>query len=74
MDLTGFAESIGGEMVMGCVIATVNGKRQFVYRNGQFTPKGHEMYSAWNQREPEPDVAIAVPEPEPRRKHYKSGR
>ena len=73
MDVGKFADAIGGEVVAGCVIATVDGKRQYLYRNGEFTMRGREMYNEWTHR-PEPDVAIATAETPPRRKFHKSGR
>jgi hypothetical protein len=71
VNLTDFAVSVKGEFVAGNLIATVGGKRQFLHRNGQFTPAGSAAYIAWRD---EPHEAIAVPQPEPRRKRYKSGR
>lgn len=71
MNLAGFAESIGGEMVAGCLIATVNGKRQYLYRNGEFTLVGRPLYLAW---ENEPPVAIAITETRPPRKFHKHVR
>jgi len=72
VNLTEFAASVGGEMVAGCVIATVDGRRRYLYQAGEFTPRGREMYNQWTNREP--DVAIAVPEPEAPRKRHKYGR
>lgn len=69
MNIGGFAASIGGEMVAGCVIATVDGKRQYVYRDGQFTPRGRAMYNAWTNRAP--DMAIAKPNTRVHRKWNK---
>jgi hypothetical protein len=71
MNLAGFAESIGGEFVAGCLLATVNGKRQYLYRDGQFTLVGRPLYLAW---ENEPREAIAIPEPETPRKLHRGGR
>jgi hypothetical protein len=75
VNLTDFAASVKGEFVAGCLIATVDGKRQYLYRNGEFTLVGHPLYLAWDHRpKPEPDVAIAIPQPELRHKRHKSGR
>jgi hypothetical protein len=71
MNLAGFAESIGGEFVAGCLLATVNGKRQYLYRDGQFTLVGRPLYLAW---ENEPREAIATPESETPRKLHRGGR
>jgi hypothetical protein len=73
MNLAGFAESIGGEFVAGCLIGTVDGKRQYLHRDGEFTPVGRAAYLAWeNPPEPEVDVAIATEETKGRRKLHKS--
>lgn len=47
MDIAAFAQGIGAEMVAGCVLAVVNGRKEYVYRDGEFTPKGRELYNAW---------------------------
>jgi hypothetical protein len=72
MNLAGFAKSIGGEFVAGCLIATVDGKRQYLHRDGEFTFKGRELYLAW-ERTPtaELDEAIASAETPVRRKSHK---
>jgi hypothetical protein len=74
MNLAGFAESIGGEFVAGCLIGTIDGKRQYLHRDGEFTPVGRAAYLAWegNQPEPEVEVAIATPGTKPSRKLHKS--
>jgi hypothetical protein len=73
VSLGAFAESIGGEFVAGCLIATVDGKRQYLHRNGEFTLVGRPLYLAWERRPaPEPDVAIATEPTRHRRKFHKS--
>lgn len=73
MDLSKFAHDIGGEMVAGCVIATVDGKRQYLYQAGEFTPVGRKLYNEWTHllAATEPDVAIASP---PSKIHRKSNK
>jgi hypothetical protein len=73
VNLAEFAASVNGEVVAGCVIATIDGKRQYLYQRGEFTPRGREMYNQWTHQ-PEPEMAIAIPEPEPRPKLHKSRR
>jgi len=69
MDIVGFGEHVNGEFVAGCLIAVVDGKKQYLHRDGQFTLKGREMYLAW---EGEPPVAIAEPGTVHRRKSRKN--
>lgn len=38
------------EMVAGAVIASVDGKRQYVYRDGEFTPVGRRMFHEWQEK------------------------
>ena len=59
-DIVGFAESVNGEFVAGCLLATVDGKRQYLHRDGVFTPEGLLMYQKWEQEQQEPDKAIAT--------------
>jgi len=73
VNIAGFAESVGGEMVVGCVLVTINGKKQYLYQGGEFTPLGREMYNQWTHQT-KPDVAIAIPAPEAPRKRHKYGR
>ena len=81
MDLAKFADHVGGEFVAGCLIATVDGRRQYLHKDGGFTQAGRAAYAAWeNERpvaiavEPEVDVAIAAREVEAPRKSHKSMR
>jgi hypothetical protein len=68
-----FAHDVGGEIVAGCVIATVEGKKQYLYQAGQFTPVGRTMYNEWTHllAATEPDVAIASEPPKVQRKSNK---
>jgi hypothetical protein len=70
MDIVGFGEHVKGEFVSGCLIAVVDGRKQYLHRNGQFTLKGREMYLVW-EGGLEPPVAIANEETAPRRKPRK---
>jgi hypothetical protein len=67
MSLAGFAESVEGFFVAGCLIATVDGTKQYLHRDGEFTPKGREMYEAWERQQQPVPVQLELPfsEPEP---------
>jgi hypothetical protein len=49
VDLAAFAETIGGEVTVGCVIATVDGKKQYLFRDGEFSPVGQKLYNNWTE-------------------------
>lgn len=69
MNLAGFAEHLKGEFVVGCLIATVDGKRQYLHRDGKFTTLGQAMYNEWEGQQSEPPVAIDTTETPPRKSH-----
>jgi hypothetical protein len=58
-DAMAFAKAIGGEMSAGSVVATINGKKQYIYRDGEFTAIGRKMYNEW-QSKPQPQTQIKL--------------
>jgi hypothetical protein len=72
-----FGQHIGGEFVAGCLIGTLDGKRQYLYRDGVFTPEGLAAYQKWEvevepEPEPEPETAITTGQTKGRNKPNKS--
>lgn len=49
---------VGSEVVAGCVIATVNGKRQYVYHSGKLTDLGQRLFDAMQTASPVPLDAL----------------
>lgn len=64
MDTIKFAEYVGGEAVAGCVIGVVDGKKQYLYRDGEVTEAGKPQWLKWQD-----SLAEKKDEPKKREKY-----